>query len=114
MDLQIAARNMLLVHPETHEALLRRFQDQEFAHSAALPFDGTPLFTSFACPKKYVRWEFPQERFVTYEPGDAPWCRYFGIGHEVECHTVYEIKESLLQSWAFTDEPSRPPAGPRS
>lgn len=30
------------------------------------------------------RWRFPEERFVSYEPSDEPWCRYLGIGEEVE------------------------------
>jgi hypothetical protein len=29
------------------------------------------------------QWEFPQERFVTYEESDERWCRFFGIGKDV-------------------------------
>ncbi len=37
---------------------------------------------TFKCTKK--AWRFPQERFVTYEESDEAWCRYFGIGKEID------------------------------
>jgi hypothetical protein len=30
----------------------------------------------------FIHWQFPKERFVTYERSDIEWCRYFGIGEE--------------------------------
>lgn len=29
-------------------------------------------------------WQFPRGRFVEYGPEDESWCRFFGIGEEVE------------------------------
>jgi hypothetical protein len=34
-------------------------------------------------PTEFVGWEFPKERFVTYEKTDEDWCRYCGIGKEL-------------------------------
>jgi len=31
-----------------------------------------------------AKWIFPKDPFVTYEPSDEDWCRYFGYGHQQE------------------------------
>lgn len=37
------------------------------------------------------RWQFPKERFVTYGPEDESWCRFFGIGEEVDVQEILEL-----------------------
>lgn len=29
-----------------------------------------------------AKWIFPDEPFITYEPSDEDWCRYFGFGYQ--------------------------------
>jgi hypothetical protein len=48
--------------------------------------------------QKRKRWKFPTERFVTYEDSDEEWCRYFGIGHEVEYTPVIEMQNALVEA----------------
>lgn len=45
-------------------------------------FDGYLFKPTFQ--RKTVRWVFPEDRFVTYEPSDESRCRFFGIGCEIE------------------------------
>lgn len=42
------------------------------------------------------RWKFPDEPFVSYDKSDEEWCRYFGIGHEVDYTPVIEMKNALV------------------
>lgn len=56
-------------------------------------------------------WQFPKERFVTYEPSDESWCRFFGIGKEIEvtetvtypeaCITQMQIPEIPDNAWPY-------------
>jgi hypothetical protein len=43
-------------------------------------------------------WQFPQERFVTYELSDESWCRFFGFGKEVEITETVEFPNCQLTS----------------
>jgi hypothetical protein len=43
-----------------------------------------------------VRWVFPDDRFVTYEPGDEGWCRFFGIGEEKAVQRVLEMPVAYI------------------
>ena len=36
-------------------------------------------------------WIFPKRPFITYEPSDEEWCRYFKIGHEARGFIMGEI-----------------------
>lgn len=52
--------------------------------------NGDFMITAVTVTKKRV-WQFPVERFVTYEPSDELWCRPLGIGCEIEVterHTI--------------------------
>jgi hypothetical protein len=46
-------------------------------------------------PAKTV-YKFPKERFVQYEPQDEEWCRYFGIGQDVQVRRVIEMENAWL------------------
>jgi hypothetical protein len=46
-------------------------------------------------PTKVV-YKFPQERFVQYEPKDEEWCRYFGLGKDVQVRQVIEMEKAYL------------------
>lgn len=41
-------------------------------------------------------YKFPKERFVQYEPKDEEWCRYFGIGKEVQVRQVIDMEKAYL------------------
>lgn len=45
-----------------------------------------------------LRWEFPKERFCSYGPEDESWCRFFGIGREVEVDEAIEIPQCRIES----------------
>ena len=43
-------------------------------------------------PTKWLGWQFPtNEPFVTYEPSDESWCRYCGIGKELNDWVMGDI-----------------------
>ena len=42
-------------------------------------------------PETVKVWKFPDDPLVTYEKSDEVWCRYFGIGREVEEPYVVEV-----------------------
>lgn len=44
------------------------------------------------------RWKFPVERFVTYEPSDEDWCRYFGIGQEVDVTPIIDMPRAYVDA----------------
>lgn len=44
---------------------------------------------------KRKRWKFPDDPFVTYEVTDEDWCRYFGIGKEVEEEVTLTIPRAI-------------------
>lgn len=44
------------------------------------------------------RWQFPQHRFVEYEPSDEAWCRYCGIGKEVDVIETVTIPKAVVRS----------------
>lgn len=48
--------------------------------------------------RKRKEWQFPKERFVEYEPSDETWCRYFGIGKEVEITETVTIPQAYVRS----------------
>lgn len=41
-------------------------------------------------------YQFPQDPFITYELKDESWCRYFGIGKDVEVRQVIEMERGIL------------------
>ena len=43
-------------------------------------------------------WQFPQERFVQYAASDETWCRFFGIGKEVEVVESVTIPNAYVRS----------------
>ena len=43
-------------------------------------------------------WQFPRERFVRYEQLDESWCRFFGIGKEVEVVERITIPNAYVRS----------------
>lgn len=43
------------------------------------------------------RWKFPDDRFVSYDQSDESWCRYLGIGHEVEYNPVIEMQNAFVE-----------------
>lgn len=43
-------------------------------------------------------WQFPTERFVRYESSDESWCRFFGIGKEVEVVESITIPNAYVRS----------------
>ncbi len=53
-------------------------------------------------PSSRTYWVPPQSRFVTYEPRDEDWCRYFGI-----CETrpvlYYEVRDEHCRIIGYTD-----------
>lgn len=40
-------------------------------------------------------WQFPDDKFVTYEPSDEEWCRPLGIGREVRAEKLLSIPVAL-------------------
>lgn len=46
-----------------------------------------------------ARAKFPEDRFVKYEAKDEEWCRYFGIGREVEVSTTLSMPRARLVSF---------------
>lgn len=48
-------------------------------------------------------WEFPQERFVTYEPKDEAMCRFCGWGREVTKTVTYEHRMACTGVAAIGD-----------
>lgn len=49
-------------------------------------------------PTEFVGWQFPQRAFITYEKTDEDWCRYFGIGKELNDWVLGDIKTSRLDN----------------
>lgn len=43
-------------------------------------------------------WQFPKERFVLYETHDESWCRFFGIGNEVDVVESVTIPNAYIRS----------------
>jgi hypothetical protein len=78
-------------------AILRTFPFQRFDQWAA-----ERCRCSFSLTRTVKKWQFPSERFVTYTPEDEPWCRFFGIGREVE---VQESVEFDAANVTFCVEP---------
>lgn len=70
--------------------------------SGGLSFNGIKVVLSAHALTR--RWVFPVERFVTYEPKDEPWCRYFGIGHEVTEPCEYMIRDSFGPVWGVRSD----------
>ena len=44
------------------------------------------------------RWVFPASRFVEYGRTDEEWCRFFGVGHEVETEESITIPQAYIRS----------------
>jgi len=42
------------------------------------------------------RWKFPEGQFITYEESDESWCRFFGIGEEVEETVTVTIPHAMI------------------
>lgn len=57
------------------------------------------MIFSVSTTRKTRRWQFPSSRFVTYEPQDEQWCRFFGIGEEVEITETLTIPQAYLESF---------------
>ena len=53
--------------------------------------------------KKRV-WQFPDEPFVEYEPSDERWCRFFGVGQEVEVTEVVTIPNCYQNGARMRDD----------
>lgn len=51
----------------------------------------------------YIQWQFPKERFVTYERSDTEWCRYFGIGEEKLSKVLFVMPDA----WCTAIMPNR-------
>lgn len=45
-----------------------------------------------------TKWEFPKERFVTYEPSDERWCRPLGIGREITIQETINYPRAYVSS----------------
>ena len=78
---------MLHMHPRTLFLLRERLLVQEAGASTrgmTYALDGMPIIASTSIPEFVMRWQFPDDHFVDYEESDEKWCRYFGIGHDVE------------------------------
>ena len=48
--------------------------------------------------RKRKEWQFPTERFITYEASDESSCRYFGIGKEVEVVETVTVPQAYVRS----------------
>lgn len=57
---------------------------------------GSVYCMSFAYDTR--EWEFPRDRFITYEANDESWCRALGIGREVLVHRKYEVPQVLTDA----------------
>lgn len=57
-------------------------------------FTGIPVISDLHCVKREFR--FPKDRFIEYEPKDEGWCRFFGIGREVDVPLAYMIGGKLV------------------
>jgi hypothetical protein len=66
------------------------------------PLGGLKVATNPHLAKRV--WEFPKDRFVTYEPTDEPWCRYFGFGREVTVYTAVQMGDTLFVHPAVLDQ----------
>lgn len=47
--------------------------------------------------RRWKQWEFPQQRFVSYETTDESWCRFFGIGKEIEVVETVTFPQAYMR-----------------
>lgn len=100
----------LLTHPlnlDDLRTLIQRAEQRAHAGHSTNPTDhlfsslaGLQIRTDDRLPRWLRVWRMPVERFWEYETSDELWCRYFGIGHEVETR--------LPAIWIFGARVSRP------
>lgn len=92
MDRAPCGRERIVCHPDSLNAIIELLPRLEAGDG-----DGTNDFRRYAAaidfvpdpmvPKHPTRWEFPADPFIEYEKRDERWCRYFGIGAEIEDRT---------------------------
>jgi hypothetical protein len=75
----------LLTNPKNLELLKKTINsfDTNSYGSFHAPF-GIEIKVDSHLPQFAMRWEFPEDKFIEYEPErDESWCRFFKIGREV-------------------------------
>jgi hypothetical protein len=80
----------LAMHPETLHLLMWSSArdggyDQRYGDYRRSKVFGYRINIDYCLrPAKVVeaKWVFPADPFITYEPKDEDWCRYFGYGHQ--------------------------------
>lgn len=74
---------IIIVHPDTMADLLKACGNNP---PQRMPYHlcGTPIYANQYHARWCKRWQFPVEPLIEYEPKDERWCRYFGIGCEVD------------------------------
>lgn len=103
----------IICHPDNLK-LLKQLANKTVRPLDDIPFQvggyfnvyGADLFdikviTDINCPRFHRKWQFPNHRFITYEPADEIWCRPLGIGKEVDTDEplFYVIDKSPIYSW---------------
>lgn len=71
-------------HPNVYEEVMRVVDQLDEGRSTPLGLGPVRLIPNPAMPIHPTRWKFPNSAVIEHEPSDEPWCRYFGIGREVE------------------------------
>lgn len=59
---------------------------------------GMPIAADVNCQEWHTRWEPPKEPFITYEPRDEAWLRYFGLGAIVQTNerAIFKINSMYV------------------
>lgn len=76
----VPARKILLMH----ECWRDEFNTFLEPHLGLIDFRGCEIRFSPFVPMYARRWKFPGDPHFIYEPSDEDWCRFFGIGREVD------------------------------
>ncbi len=96
-------RESLHVHPENLHLLTDGLQ---VANGGLLSrLDGLPVYTDEVMPThaNIGPVEFPEDRFVEYEPSDAGWCLALGIAWRQRVRCLFGIREPEIPAM-FTME----------